>query len=91
MNLDLSDDEELAQAFDVHSMIISSLQNEPILTAEEVINEIDTTAQSEYLIVHQLKSSFEGIGIHWSPSPQSLLYVLVCLLQEYELGTREWL
>ena len=40
-DLDLSDDEELQQAFDMHSLIISSLQQDPIFTADEVINEID--------------------------------------------------
>ncbi|XP_035677505.1 fasciculation and elongation protein zeta-2-like isoform X8 [Branchiostoma floridae] len=41
MNLDLSDDEELRESFDAHSLIISSLTQEPIFTAEEVIEEID--------------------------------------------------
>ncbi len=40
-NLDLSDDEELSQAFDMHSLIISSLQQEPLFTADEVISEIE--------------------------------------------------
>ena len=41
--LDLSDeDEELEQAFDMHSLIISSLADEPMFTADEVINEIDS-------------------------------------------------
>ena len=39
--LDLSDDEDLQQAFDMHSLIISSLQQEPMFTAEEVISEIE--------------------------------------------------
>ncbi|PVD25849.1 hypothetical protein C0Q70_13513 [Pomacea canaliculata] len=42
--LDLSDDEELAQAFDMHSLIISSLHHEDedrVKTAEEVISEIE--------------------------------------------------
>ena len=43
--LDLSEDEELREAFDIHSMIISTLQNEPIVTAEEVISEIDSIMQ----------------------------------------------
>ena len=41
-DLDLSDDEELRESFDMHSLIISSLQEEPMFTAEEVINEIDS-------------------------------------------------
>ncbi|XP_064621335.1 fasciculation and elongation protein zeta-2-like isoform X2 [Lineus longissimus] len=45
--LDLSEDEELTQAFDMHSLIISSLQQEPMFTAEEVINEIEDMMQEE--------------------------------------------
>ena len=40
-DLDLSDEEELQQAFDMHSLIISSLQQEPMFTADEVISEIE--------------------------------------------------
>lgn len=40
-DLDLSDDEELTQAFDMHSLIISSLQQEPLFTADEVIQQIE--------------------------------------------------
>ena len=39
--LDLSDDEELSQTFDMHSLIISSLQQEPLFTADDVITEIE--------------------------------------------------
>ncbi|XP_071079864.1 fasciculation and elongation protein zeta-2-like [Haliotis cracherodii] len=48
LDLDLSDDEELAQAFDMHSLIISSLQPEEsdhVASAEEVISEIDNMMQ----------------------------------------------
>lgn len=41
MNLDLSDDEELTRSFDMHSIIISCLQDEPLATADDVINEIE--------------------------------------------------
>ena len=43
-NLDLSDDEELAQAMDFHSMIINSHHHDPehIVTADEVISELET-------------------------------------------------
>ena len=44
-DLDLSDDEELQQQFDMHSLIISSLQQEPMFTAEDVINEIEDMMQ----------------------------------------------
>ena len=40
-DLDLSDEDELQQAFDIHSLIISSLQQEPMFTADEVISEIE--------------------------------------------------
>ncbi len=40
-DLDLSDDEELQQAFDMHSLIINSLHHEPVFTADQVINEIE--------------------------------------------------
>ena len=43
-NLDLSDDEELAQAMDFHSMIINSHHHDPehVVTADEVISELET-------------------------------------------------
>ncbi|XP_059148230.1 fasciculation and elongation protein zeta-2-like [Physella acuta] len=44
LSLDLSDDEELAQAFDMHSLIVSSLhpeEEDQILTADQVISQID--------------------------------------------------
>jgi len=44
LSLDLSDDEDLAAAFDMHSLIVTSLHPEDedkVLTADEVISEID--------------------------------------------------
>ncbi|CAD5119289.1 DgyrCDS7915 [Dimorphilus gyrociliatus] len=41
LNLDLSDDEELQAAFDMHSLIVSSLHHEPLFSADDVINEIE--------------------------------------------------
>lgn len=38
--LDASDD-EVAKDLDLHSLIISSLQEEPMFTAEEVLEEIE--------------------------------------------------
>jgi len=35
------DDDELSLAFDMHNIVISSIQQDPLFTAEEVINEID--------------------------------------------------
>ncbi|XP_041352386.1 fasciculation and elongation protein zeta-2-like [Gigantopelta aegis] len=52
LNLDLSDDEELAQAFDMHSLIVSSLQpddSDHVASADEVISEIDTMMQEPNL------------------------------------------
>ena len=49
--LDMSDDDELAQAFDMHSLIISSLQQEPMFTAEDVINEIEDMMQVCHLFL----------------------------------------
>lgn len=45
--LDLPDDEELAEAFDMHSLIISSLNTDEghVVTADEVINEIESMMQ----------------------------------------------
>ncbi|XP_033095366.1 fasciculation and elongation protein zeta-2-like isoform X2 [Anneissia japonica] len=44
-NLDLPDDEDLAESFDMHSMILTSVHNDnndvPVLTADQVIEEID--------------------------------------------------
>ncbi|XP_052058117.1 fasciculation and elongation protein zeta-2-like [Mytilus californianus] len=49
MNLDLSDDDDVAQALDMHSLIVSSLQHpeteDYVATAEEVISEIESMMQ----------------------------------------------
>ncbi|XP_048736388.1 fasciculation and elongation protein zeta-2-like [Ostrea edulis] len=47
-NLDLSDDEELAQQFDMHSLIVSSVHthdSDHVATADEVISEIENMMQ----------------------------------------------
>jgi len=41
VDLDLSEDEELQQAFDMHSLIVSNVHQEPLFTAEQVIKEIE--------------------------------------------------
>ncbi|CAG5134088.1 unnamed protein product [Candidula unifasciata] len=44
LRLDLSDDEDLSQAFDMHSLIVTSLhpeEEDKVLTADEVISQID--------------------------------------------------
>ncbi|XP_066532828.1 fasciculation and elongation protein zeta-2 isoform X2 [Hoplias malabaricus] len=45
MNLDLSDDEELREQMDLHSIIISCVNEEPLFTAEQVIEEIEEMMQ----------------------------------------------
>lgn len=59
--LDLSDDEELAQAFDLHSMIVTSCNDncrrgEPApQTADEVIEEIDEIMQViQYIFIENV-------------------------------------
>uniref|UniRef100_A0A8D0GW29 Uncharacterized protein n=1 Tax=Sphenodon punctatus TaxID=8508 RepID=A0A8D0GW29_SPHPU len=36
LNLDLSDDEELREQLDMHSIIVSCINDEPLFTAEQV-------------------------------------------------------
>lgn len=40
VNLDISDDEELREQMDMHSIIVSCINDEPFLTAEQVLLEI---------------------------------------------------
>ncbi|XP_049440743.1 fasciculation and elongation protein zeta-2 isoform X1 [Epinephelus fuscoguttatus] len=42
---ELSDDEELREQLDMHSIIVSSLADEPLFTAEQVIEEIEEMMQ----------------------------------------------
>ncbi|KPP75264.1 fasciculation and elongation protein zeta-2-like [Scleropages formosus] len=44
-NLDLSDDEELREQLDMHSIIVSCINDEPLFTAEQVIEEIEEMMQ----------------------------------------------
>ncbi|XP_013926771.1 PREDICTED: fasciculation and elongation protein zeta-2 isoform X3 [Thamnophis sirtalis] len=45
LNLDLSDDEELRDQLDMHSIIVSCISEEPLFTAEQVIEEIEEMMQ----------------------------------------------
>ncbi|XP_074845778.1 fasciculation and elongation protein zeta-2 isoform X1 [Carettochelys insculpta] len=45
LNLDLSDDEELREQLDMHSIIVSCINDEPLFTAEQVIEEIEEMMQ----------------------------------------------
>nr|XP_040016282.1 fasciculation and elongation protein zeta-2 isoform X2 [Gasterosteus aculeatus aculeatus] len=44
-SLDLSDDEELRDQMDMHSIIVSCISDEPLFTAEQVIEEIEEMMQ----------------------------------------------
>ncbi|XP_056284494.1 fasciculation and elongation protein zeta-2-like isoform X5 [Pseudoliparis swirei] len=44
-SLDLSDDEELREQMDMHSIIVSSISDEPLYTAEQVIEELEEMMQ----------------------------------------------
>ncbi|KAJ8270538.1 hypothetical protein GJAV_G00116090 [Gymnothorax javanicus] len=45
LSLDASDDEELREQLDMHSIIISCINEEPLFTAEQVIEEIEEMMQ----------------------------------------------
>ncbi|XP_016399624.1 fasciculation and elongation protein zeta-2-like [Sinocyclocheilus rhinocerous] len=45
VNLDLSDDEDLREQMDMHSIIVSCINEEPLLTAEQVIEELEELLQ----------------------------------------------
>ncbi|XP_062857837.1 fasciculation and elongation protein zeta-2 isoform X2 [Trichomycterus rosablanca] len=47
VNLDLSDDEELREQMDLHSIIVSCVNEEPLFTAEQVISEIEEMMMQE--------------------------------------------
>ncbi|XP_062415718.1 fasciculation and elongation protein zeta-2 isoform X2 [Pungitius pungitius] len=44
-SLDLSDDEELREQMDMHSIIVSCISDEPLFTADQVIEEIEEMMQ----------------------------------------------
>ncbi|XP_076872756.1 fasciculation and elongation protein zeta-2 isoform X1 [Brachyhypopomus gauderio] len=45
VSLDVSDDEELREQMDLHSIIVSCVNDEPLFTAEQVIEEIEEMMQ----------------------------------------------
>lgn len=54
VNVDVSDDEELREQMDMHSIIVSCVNDEPFLTAEQVLLEtfdFCSEMQTLYLIV----------------------------------------
>ncbi|XP_056119092.1 fasciculation and elongation protein zeta-2 isoform X1 [Rhinichthys klamathensis goyatoka] len=62
VNLDLSDDEELREQMDMHSIIVSSIIEEPLLTAEQVIEEIEELMQDSPEMVSEQKASHSFIS-----------------------------
>ncbi|KAL2084862.1 hypothetical protein ACEWY4_020380 [Coilia grayii] len=64
VTLDLSDDEELREQMDMHSIIVSCISEEPLFTAEQVIEEIEEMMQ---------ESSDLDVEQHPSQSDLSLL------------------
>lgn len=54
--LDASDD-DVAKDLDLHSLIISSLQQEPMFTAEQVLEEIEEIMQVYFQYVFQLQNN----------------------------------
>ncbi|KAK6181374.1 hypothetical protein SNE40_009238 [Patella caerulea] len=65
-DLDLSDDEELAQAFDMHSLIINRLSDDDtIISADQVISEIETMMQ---------ETNIEDGSVELEETPEDLHY-----------------
>lgn len=54
---EISDDEELREQLDMHSMIITSLTDEPLLTADQVIEEIEEMMQESPDAAHNPSQS----------------------------------
>ncbi|XP_043116872.1 fasciculation and elongation protein zeta-2 [Puntigrus tetrazona] len=77
VNLDLSDDEDLREQMDMHSIIVSCISEEPLLTAEQVIEELEELMQdspeteSERMAPHAELSS---ISQKSQRSPRSQIY-----------------
>lgn len=73
-SLDLNEDEEeLAKDLDLHSLIISSIHQEPIFTAEQVLEEIDEIMQE----ASQIDADFKCPVNEWTRSRngiRSLMY-----------------
>ncbi|XP_073702739.1 fasciculation and elongation protein zeta-2 isoform X1 [Garra rufa] len=58
VNLDLSDDEDLREQMDMHSIIVSCINEEPLLTAEQVIEELEELMQDSPEIAPHSDLSF---------------------------------
>ncbi|KFM60072.1 Fasciculation and elongation protein zeta-2, partial [Stegodyphus mimosarum] len=57
--LDVSDD-EMAKDLDLHSLIISSLQQEPMFTAEQVLEEIEEIMQEDEVPIEESQDEVDG-------------------------------
>lgn len=55
--IEISDDEEVREQLDMHSMIITSLTEEPLLTADQVIEEIEEMMQESPDAAHNPSQS----------------------------------
>lgn len=67
LEVESTDEEELAKDLDMHSLIISSLQQEPMFTAEQVLEEIDEIMQEQD---SPLSDEFSPISEDKSPDIQ---------------------
>ena len=87
-NLDLSDDEELAQAMDFHSMIINSHHHDPehVVTADEVISELETMMEvsTYWLYKYSMTPVSKAGGISFL-APMCTCSILLRLAMTYEL------
>ncbi|KAK7147935.1 hypothetical protein R3I94_010455 [Phoxinus phoxinus] len=63
VSLDLSDDEDLREQMDMHSIIVSCVIEEPLLTAEQVIEEIEELMQDSPEMVSQQKASHSDLSL----------------------------
>ncbi|CAL1288270.1 unnamed protein product [Larinioides sclopetarius] len=72
--LDVSDD-EVAKDLDLHSLIISSLQQEPMFTAEQVLEEIDEIMQQDEIPVDESQDETDAEVDQKETNPiSSILY-----------------
>lgn len=62
VNLDVSDDEELRDQMDMHSIIVSCINEEPLLTAEQVIEEIEELMQESPEVESEQNVSHSGVS-----------------------------
>ncbi|XP_056331614.1 fasciculation and elongation protein zeta-2 isoform X1 [Danio aesculapii] len=70
VNLDVSDDEELRDQMDMHSIIVSCINEEPLLTAEQVIEEIEELMQESPEVESEQNDSHSLISQKRSHSSQ---------------------